>query len=124
MTGTKESGLTSLVLVWDGGVFNNCFSSFQLTDDKDWAIETLQNVNQQCQIEIVYNIAIWVIVGGELAPPEDVFGAICPADCSGHGKCNDGRMFNPTSSFNFLCLLIFLFLYSTFCSLSFYQNYP
>lgn len=68
----------------------NALFSFQLTDERDWAIETLQNVNQQCQIEIVYNITIWVVVGGDLVPPEDVFGAICPADCSGNGKCNDG----------------------------------
>ena len=66
-------------------------SVLQLTDDTSWAQEMLDDVNEQCSLELTFNINIWIFgVTGEVTLPNTIE-EICPANCNGRGTCNFGK---------------------------------
>lgn len=61
----------------------------QITKSLNWASAAAQSFQRQCAVFININISLWVpdINTGELIPPPDIDGSLCPNACSGQGKC-------------------------------------
>ncbi|XP_033756295.1 uncharacterized protein LOC117339040 [Pecten maximus] len=66
-----------------------CVEDIQLTDDQSWAATLLDNIQEQCSIELTFNLTIWISIGGTFELP-NLDNDLCPGECSGHGLCNEG----------------------------------
>lgn len=55
----------------------------------DWKQELVQTVDEQCSIQLSYNISLYIQINGVFELP-DLFEQLCPGDCSGNGVCDQG----------------------------------
>ena len=85
-----------------------------MTGDLSWSSTAAFSFQQQCIVFLGRNISLWTPDPntGDLIPPLDIDGNICPNACSGKGKCDLGRslLFNHI----IICLSSFvLFIFIT-----------
>jgi hypothetical protein len=75
----------------------------QLTDDTDWAEESLDNLQQECTTIAEGDTEKWTVDSktGEAIPPPDIIGGICPNSCTDNGNCTEGK--TPVISKSYSC---------------------
>lgn len=71
-------------------VFYRIVGLFQLTGDKTFAVLAFNTMKYICEDSTLKNLSLYThTASGELVPPRQAVEDLCPADCSGHGRCRN-----------------------------------
>nr|XP_006820194.1 PREDICTED: von Willebrand factor D and EGF domain-containing protein-like [Saccoglossus kowalevskii] len=69
----------------------NCVIDIQVLDDLDLVQSAIALLKDQCEEIVSKDTDHWQVNDDGIASlPAAIIGALCPADCSGQGTCNDG----------------------------------
>ena len=64
----------------------------QLTGDYIWSTSALNDLKEDCLIEIVTNTTLWKKTeDGDTTLPDTIVKTLCINDCNNQGKCVDGK---------------------------------
>ncbi|XP_062619832.1 von Willebrand factor D and EGF domain-containing protein-like, partial [Saccostrea cucullata] len=95
-SGKKCASLPGLDLT---PIVQGCITDLQLTDDKSWASESFDNLQQECTTIVEGDPDQWTVNNetGDSIPPPEIVGVICPNSCTENGNCTDGlcQCFHP-----------------------------